>query len=324
MEYIVAPIIKEIKFNPKKIFTTRKVQRLLIVVLKNLPIAVTSLSEMFECNSRTVEKWLRRFSQEGLSGLEEREPSGRPPILLPEEKESIGSVILRNADECFASSARCYAQEIGVKFNKIYSKTSVYRLYKNFKISFRKVRPVHEKNDAIAMQNCQAELPTVLEKVQQESPGKEVEMYFQDETRYGQRTISTRVWTYRNKELRYRNQNGFLNSWIYGAINPVNGKKFSLILSRLDSQNMQILINSLSNQIEPNKVILLILDGSKAHRDNILHIPKNIKFHFLPPYSPELNPIESLWIFIKNKYLSFKLYKDFSEIEAADLLISKK
>ncbi|MBX9703016.1 MAG: transposase, partial [Silvanigrellaceae bacterium] len=72
-----------------------------------------------------------------------------------------------------------------------------------------------------------------------------------------------------------------------------------------------------SNKIEPNKVILLILDVSKVHRNNILHIPKNIKFHFLPPYSPELNPIERLWLFIKNNYLSFKLCKDFLEIEAA-------
>ena len=58
----------------------------------------------------------------------------------------------------------------------------------------------------------------------------------------------------------------------------------------------------------------MILDGSKAHNNNIIKIPENIRFCFLPPYSPELNPIERLWLHIKNKYLAFKRYSNYEEI----------
>ncbi len=77
---------------------------------------------------------------------------------------------------------------------------------------------------------------------------------------------------------------------------------------------MQIFINKFSKKIHYKKHAVLVLDGSSAHRNNILKIPKNITLHFLPPYSPELNPIERLWLFIKKNYLSFKLYDSFEKI----------
>ena len=58
----------------------------------------------------------------------------------------------------------------------------------------------------------------------------------------------------------------------------------------------------------------MILDGSKAHNNNIISIPKNISFIYLPPYSPQLNPIERLWGWIKKTYLSFKTYANYDEI----------
>ena len=77
---------------------------------------------------------------------------------------------------------------------------------------------------------------------------------------------------------------------------------------------MQIFLNSFSRNIKRNEHVLLILDGSRAHDNNKIIIPKNITLHFLPPYSPQLNPIERLWCYLKRNYLSFKLYEKMDDI----------
>ena len=69
---------------------------------------------------------------------------------------------------------------------------------------------------------------------------------------------------------------------------------------------MQIFLDQFSKTIDKKSQILMILDGSRAHLNNKLIIPKNLTQHFLPPYTPQLNPIERLWSFIKRNYLSFK------------------
>lgn len=86
------------------------------------------------------------------------------------------------------------------------------------------------------------------------------------------------------------------------------------MLPTLDIDNMQIFLNSFSNRIKINEHILMVLDGSRAHNNNKIVIPKNITLHFLPPYSPQLNHIERLWSYLKRNHLSFRLYDKIEDI----------
>ena len=141
-----------------------------------------------------------------------------------------------------------------------------------------------------------------------------MQVYFEDETRYWQKTICTGIWGFTNSSIEYINQNGFLNAWIYGVVNPKSGGHFGLVLPRLDGQNMQIFLDEFSKTISKRDHIVMVCDGSQAHKTGSLQIPSNISLIFLPPYSPKLNPIERLWKYIKSKYLSFKRYANLDEI----------
>jgi transposase len=127
-------------------------------------------------------------------------------------------------------------------------------------------------------------------------------------------TISTGIWSLKGERPRYKNQASFLNSWIFGAINPNNGKYFGLILPKLDGTNMQIFLDEFSKTVNKNEHVIMVLDGSRTHTTKALNIPENITFHFLPPYSPQLNPIERLWGYLKRNYLSFKRYNNIKEL----------
>ena len=194
------------------------------------------------------------------------------------------------------------------------SRATIYRSVRKMRLKKLVPRPVHIKKSQSTCVKWLKNIRITIYRYKKKYSQKKLEVYFQDETRYGQQTINYKILAKRGSRPIYKKQHGFLNSWIYGAINSESGKKFGLVLPKLNSENMQMFLNKFSKTINHNKQVLLILDGSSAHRAKSLTIPKNIFLHFLQPYSPELNPIERLWLYIKKNYLSFKLYKNQSKL----------
>ena len=82
--------------------------------------------------------------------------------------------------------------------------------------------------------------------------------------------------------------------YAYGAIEPLTGGSHFLVLSRCNTECMNMFLENLSAQY-PNDVILLCCDGAAWHKTGKLQIPENIELFFIPPYTPEMNPIEQIW-----------------------------
>ena len=82
--------------------------------------------------------------------------------------------------------------------------------------------------------------------------------------------------------------------YAYGAIEPLTGGSHFLVLPRCNTECMNIFLENLSGQY-PNDVILLCCDGAAWHKTGKLQIPENIELFFIPPYTPEMNPIEQIW-----------------------------
>lgn len=288
-----------------------------MILLNKLGYSNDYTAEIFKVTRQCVAKWVKRFDDFGLVGLKDHSRCGRPKVLkLAEEKiidESILSIMPKEKIE-EQLTGDSVLKIIEKQFCKNISMRSVYRLLTKLKYTYSFPRPVHQKNDKILMLNWIAKFYKNIRILKNKYNNKEFDFYFQDETRYGQKTIVTKVWSKTGSNPTYINQNGFLNAWIYGAVNPINGKNFSLVLPNLDSKNMQIFLNSFAKTLSPKRHTVVILDGSKAHNNSLLRISKKLTLYFLPPYSPELNPIERLWQFIKKKYLSFKLYRNYEEI----------
>jgi transposase len=64
----------------------------------------------------------------------------------------------------------------------------------------------------------------------------------------------------------------------------------------------------------PALTLVLILDGAGWHVARELKVPANITLHHLPAYSPELNPVERLWAYLRSHYLSNRVYEDYNEL----------
>ena len=135
----------------------------------------------------------------------------------------------------------------------------------------------------------------------------------QDETRIGLKTIERKKITARGVKPIGLVQWNFKAYYLYGAVAPQTGESFWLEFSHLDGQCFQIFLDNLAAEY-PEHLNVVQLDNGKFHHSSQLKIPDNILLLFQPPYSPELNPIERVWQYIKQE-LSWELYDNLDEIK---------
>ena len=145
-----------------------------------------------------------------------------------------------------------------------------------------------------------------------------VRLFSQDETRYGVFPVVSRRITLPGikpiAEIDYRYESVYL----YGAVEPLTGERFFFELSHLTADCFQVFLDQFSTAF-PESLNLLVLDNGRFHHAKSLEIPENVVLLFLPPYSPELSPIERLWQDIKAKLFS----QTYQTLEAMQAKVSE-
>jgi transposase len=136
-----------------------------------------------------------------------------------------------------------------------------------------------------------------------------VEVWFQDESRFGQQGSLTRVWALKGSRPAAVRQTEYQWVYLYGAVNPMTGESLGLIATTCDTEMFNVYLEMLSRQVGSDRHVILILDQAGWHVAKDLKVPPNITLHHLPPYSPELNPIERVWLWIKSHELSNRVYE---------------
>ena len=317
MEASIDQKISELQIICRKVENGLVVMRLILLIMTMLNLDKEIIDRILGFCDRTKEEWLERYNKKGVDGVKDLPRSGRPSKLTESQKKEVKFFVeSSSAKESLEKvvSAKQIEEKIKSDFNLEYAQSGLYNLLKKLKLSKILPRPIHEKNDPEKMSLWLKDLPENVSKIQEKNKDKKLKIYFQDETRYGQKTIYTGIWAVTGSKLEYENQNGFLNSWIYGVVNPNTGDHFGMVLPTLNAINLQIFLDYFSKTIPQDEHVILILDGSGAHKSGDLNIPENISFIFLPPYSPKLNPIERLWKWIKSHYLAFKKFANIDEI----------
>lgn len=121
-----------------------------------------------------------------------------------------------------------------------------------------------------------------------------------DEGRFGLKSTYVRAWTRRGVTPRVRVQQGYQNFYAYACAQPKTGAHFLLFLPEVNTEMMSLFLREFAAGREGER-ILLVLDGAGWHASKGLEIPDNIQLCPLPPYSPELNPVERLWRHFKKE-----------------------
>lgn len=145
----------------------------------------------------------------------------------------------------------------------------------------------------------------------------QIEVYFEDEARVGQQGTLTRIWAKKGTRTRLTKQGQFLYAYIWAFVCPQLDTGFSFIFSSCDTDIMNELLQQLSQNISPGKHAVLVLDNAGWHKSKGIKVPQNISILPLPPYSPELNPVEQIWEQLRQQSLANRAFDDYMDIENA-------
>jgi transposase len=137
---------------------------------------------------------------------------------------------------------------------------------------------------------------------------------FQDEARFGRIADVRRCWA--PKPMRPLCQAMLTHeyTYAYGAIAVSTGQLESLILPYVNTQCMQIFLDEVA-QRHPDQFIVMVMDGAGWHRSHRLRAPENMILLTLPPYAPELNPVEHLWDELREKYFHNRVFHSLDALE---------
>ena len=145
-----------------------------------------------------------------------------------------------------------------------------------------------------------------------ETPDNRV--FYMDEARFGTHSKIGHGWFPRGRRSRIKVKLGFKNFYLYGAVEPATGEFCSLIFSKTNTACMNVFLEELAGSY-PGDSITLIMDGAGWHPSKSLVIPAGLRVIYLPPYGPELNPIERLWLNLKRLTIRNKIFDTLEALE---------
>jgi len=143
---------------------------------------------------------------------------------------------------------------------------------------------------------------------------KPVEIWFQDEARIGQKNGQTRIWAKKGSRPRRPADQRYESAYLFGAICPKRGTGAALMLPWANTEAMQLHLNEISRQVRRRSHAVVLMDRASWHTTDKLKIPKNLTIILLPSRSPELNPVENIWQYIRGNWLSNSVFDNYDAI----------
>jgi transposase len=140
-----------------------------------------------------------------------------------------------------------------------------------------------------------------VERLREANRGKRVEVWAEDEGRLGLKPISRRVWALRGHRPASCGRTRYEWLYVYAFVRPRTGESFCVLLPRVKAERMGEALAAFSSHADPpgKKVLVVLLDNAGWHVARRLAVPANVVLHFLPPCTPELQPVESFWPLVR-------------------------
>jgi transposase len=272
---------------------------------------------------QTLRDWVHRYNKAGVDGLVSRKPPGAAPKLTAAQMAELRELVIAGPDPQVHKVIRwrCLdlCQEVARRFSVVVPERTIGKWLRKLKLTRLQPRPHHPKKDAAAQEafkkNFSALLKEVLLGTTVATP---VEIWFQDEARVGQKGSLSYLWGPVGSRPPMVRDNRHDTAYIFGAICPARAVGAAIVTPAANTECMNLHLAEISTQVAPGSLAVLICDGAGWHqRASEIKLPNNIVLLPLPPYAPELNPMENVWEYLRGNKLSAGVWNTYDEILAA-------
>ncbi|HHK7244805.1 TPA: IS630 family transposase [Streptococcus pneumoniae] len=310
--------IQTIKTLLKDSRTAKYHKRLQIVLFRLMGKSYKEIIEFLDCNQTTIWQNVKKYEEFGLDSLLQETRGGRNHAYMTVEEEK--AFLARHlkaaeAGEFVTIDAlfQAYKKELG----RSYTRDAFYQLLKRHGWRNITPRPEHpRKADAqtiVASKNKISIQEEKKKRFKTSRPFHKVRLMYQDEAGFGRISklgscwspigVGPHVHSHYIREFRY----------CYGAVDAHTGESFFLRAGGCNTEWMNVFLEELS-QAYPDDYFLLVMDNAIWHKSSTLKIPTNIGFAFIPPYTPEMNPIEQVWKEIRKRGFKNKAFRTLEDV----------
>ena len=145
--------------------------------------------------------------------------------------------------------------------------------------------------------------------------GAPVEIWFQNEARVGQKGGHAYIWAPVGARPPMVRDNRHDSAHVLGAICPARGVGAAIIMPSVNIEAMKGHLREINSQVAQGAHAVLVLDGAGWHQTGgELNVPDNITLLSLPPYAPELNPMENVWEYLRANKLCALVWDTYEAI----------
>ena len=201
--------------------------------------------------------------------------------------------------------------EFGVSLRR----QAIYDLLHRLDYSSLMPRPQHEQANPEVQEFFKEIVVEQIDAIAAAHPEEEIHTYFQDEARFGQKGTITRVWARRGSQPRAVRQTGFTSLYVLAAVCAATGAMSAVIMPTLNTEVVNLFLEQFARELPAGVHAVLIWDGAGFHTSEDVVVPSNVSLIQLPPYSPELNPVENLWHYLRAHHWSNRPYRDYDALQ---------
>jgi transposase len=290
------------------------------VVLAIQGRSAKEIAQALSCSQRAAQKWVTRYNQLGPDALQEQRRSGRPLRFAgPEVARFVRRIEAGPTPEEGRSTfyGHDYQRILEDEFGVVLSLQAVYDLLHRLGFSSLMPRPQHKDADEELQAIFKEVVADQIQAIAEAHPERKVEVFFEDEARMGQQGTLCRVWARTGSRPRGVRQTQYGYLYVLTATCAATGMACGLISPVLNVGVVNIFLEQLSRELAAGVHAVLIWDGAGYHTSPMPVVPSNISLVQLPPYSPELNPVENLWHYLRSHYWSLQVYANYEAMEEA-------
>ena len=204
-----------------------------------------------------------------------------------------------------------------VEFGVLLSLQGVYDLLHRHGFSSLMPRPQHKDADEELQAIFKEVVADQIQAIREAHPEEKVEVYFEDEARFGQQGTMARVWARKGSRPRAVRQTQYAYLYVLTAVCAATGLATGLISPTLNVGVINVFLERFSRELPAGTHAIMIWDGAGYHTSQDVVVPANVSLIQLVPYSPELNPVENLWHYLRSHYWSLRVYANVDALEEA-------
>jgi len=256
------------------------------------------VAELYDVTDRTMLNWINWFNEQGIDGLIAKKSPGPPPIIGPEQRE-VYRELIENPEKANQShwTAKKFHGFLKDKFKLEISYRSVIRWLHKENYALKVPRPWSDLQDEEKRKDYLKQLKSLIN-------NPKIDIWYLDETGVEADPRPKRRWAQKGKELKVTKNGGHVRMNVTGMVCPRTGDFYALEFTHVDTDVFQVFLEQANKDIQLNRPKnIIICDNATWHKSKSLDWGK-FEVLYLPPYSPDLNPIERLWLLMKAEWFT--------------------